>query len=67
MQNGERAQSLWTMRRFVFWILTLGGAIVLACIVLFVVFYLWFGVAPIEGVSVSATESVPIVSLTPPP
>jgi hypothetical protein len=55
------------MRRFVFWILTLGGAIVLACIVLFVVFYLWFGVAPIEGVSVSATESVPIVSLTPPP
>ncbi len=66
MQNGERAQSLWTMRRFVFWILTLSGAIVLACITLFVVFYLWFGVAWIEGSTIS-TESVTVVSITPQP
>lgn len=66
MQNGERAQSLWTMRRFVFWILTLSGAIVLACITLFVVFYLWFGVAWIEGSTIS-TESVTIVPITPQP
>jgi len=66
VQNGERAQSLWTMRRFVFWILTLSGAIVLACITLFVVFYLWFGVAWIEGSTIS-TESVTIVPITPQP
>jgi len=66
VQNGERVQSLWTMRRFVFWILTLSGAIVLACITLFVVFYLWFGVAWIEGSTIS-TESVTVVSITPQP
>lgn len=66
MQNGERAQALWTMRRFVFCILTISGAIVLACIVLFVVFYLWFGVAWIEGGTIS-TESVTVVSITPQP
>ncbi len=67
MQNGDRAQSLWTMRRFVFWILTLSGAIVLACITLFVVFYLWFGVAYRESFGASYTESVTVVSITPQP
>ncbi|MCX2728383.1 hypothetical protein OO015_12870 [Thermomicrobium sp. 4228-Ro] len=66
MQNGERAHSLGTMRRFVFWIVTLSGAIVLACVVLFVAFYLWFGVARIEGSTIS-TESVTVVSITPQP
>ncbi|MCX7622911.1 MAG: hypothetical protein RMK01_11030 [Thermomicrobium sp.] len=55
------------MRRLLVGIAAIVVTLPFTCIVLFVSFYLWFGVASIEGTAGNPTESVPILFSTPQP
>jgi len=66
VREETRLHAPWTMRRLLVRIAAIVVTLLLACIALFVLFYLWFGVAWIEGGTIS-TESVTVVSITPQP
>ena len=66
VRDEARLQSPWTMRRLLVCIAAIVVTLLLACIALFVLFKLWFGVAWIEGSTIS-TESVTVVPITPQP